>query len=160
MKFVGPIIIVEDIQRSRHFYESVLKQKVTLDFGVNVTFEGNLAIHLKAHFEERANLKGHHQIVFGSNSLDLNFETEDIESLYERLKTVHVEFIHEIEEQPWGQRVMRFYDPDRHLVTAGEAMDGVVIRLYNEGLALEEIVSKTAMPRDFIEKALSREVSQ
>ena len=52
MKYVCSLIVVEDIQRSRDFYERILKQKVKYDFGENVTFEGGFAIHLKKHFEK------------------------------------------------------------------------------------------------------------
>jgi hypothetical protein len=33
-----------------------------------------------------------------------------------------VELIHPILQQAWGQRVFRFYDPDRHIVEIGEPM--------------------------------------
>jgi hypothetical protein len=46
---------------------------------------------------------------------------------------------------------MRFYDPDKHIVEIGEAMEGVVIRLYKQGHSLEEIVKRTGMPKEFIE---------
>jgi len=34
-----------------------------------------------------------------------------------------VEFIHEIVEQPWGQKVMRFYDPDYHMIEVGAPIE-------------------------------------
>ncbi len=154
MKYIGPILLVENIERSREFYEKTLKQKVKYDFGVNVSFEGDFAIHLKDHFEEIAKLKDSHSILFGSNSFDLCFETEKIDEIYNELKNIRAEFLHEIEEQPWGQRVIRFYDPDKHIVEIGETMDGVVIRLYKQGLSFEEIVGKTAMPKEFVEATI------
>ena len=51
LKIVSPLVVVEDIGRSRHFYEQLLGQKVKFDFGPNVTFEGDFAIHLKSHFQ-------------------------------------------------------------------------------------------------------------
>ena len=154
MKFMGPIILVENLERSRHFYEKTLKQKVIYDFGVNVSFEGGLAIHLRTHFEETSKMKGSHKIIYGANNVDLNFETEELEDIYNELKELKVEFIHEIQEAPWGQRSMTFYDPDKHIVSIGEAMEGVVNRLYRQGLSVDEVVSKTAMPKEFVERAI------
>lgn len=154
MKFMGPIILVEDLKRSRDFYEMNLNQKVVYDFGVNVSFENGLAIHLRSHFEEIHKMKGSHQITYGSNSQELNFETEELEDIYNKLKLQRVEFIHEMQEAPWGQRGITFYDPDRHLVSIGEAMEGVVKRLYTQGLTVDEVISKTAMPKEFVEQAL------
>lgn len=154
MKFIGPIILVENLERSRNFYEKTLRQKVIHNFGVNVTFEGNLAIHLRTHFEETSKMKGLHKILYGSNSVDLNFETEELDDIYNELKQLKVEFVHEIQEAPWGQRSIAFYDPDKHLVSIGEAMEGVVNRLYRQGLSVDEVVSKTAMPKEFVERAI------
>lgn len=33
-------------------------------------------------------------------------------------------------------------------------MEGVVNRLYKQGLSVDEVVSKTAMPREFVEQAI------
>ena len=40
LKFVCPLIVVEDIARSRQFYEQLLDQKVKYDFGVDVEMIG------------------------------------------------------------------------------------------------------------------------
>jgi uncharacterized protein involved in outer membrane biogenesis len=48
---VGLLIIVDEIAPSRHFYEQLLGQKVKFDFGPNVAFEGDFAIHLKPHLQ-------------------------------------------------------------------------------------------------------------
>jgi catechol 2,3-dioxygenase-like lactoylglutathione lyase family enzyme len=155
MKFMGPIILVENLDLSRNFYERILKQKVIYDFGVNVSFEGGLAIHLRTHFEETHKMKGFYKIVYASNNVELNFETEELDDIYNELKQLKVEFIHEIQEAPWGQRGITFYDPDKHIVSIGEAMEGVVNRLYKQGMSVEKVVSKTAMPREFVEHALN-----
>jgi uncharacterized glyoxalase superfamily protein PhnB len=154
MKFMGPIILVENLELSRNFYEKILKQKVIYDFGVNVSFEGGLAIHLRTHYEETQKMTGSYKILYGSNSVDLNYETEELDDIYNELKQLNVEFIHEIQEAPWGQRGITFYDPDKHLVTIGEAMEVVVNRLYKQGLSVDEVVIKTAMPKEFVEQVI------
>ena len=41
---------------------------------------------------------------------------------------------------------MRFFDPDRHLIEAGERMAMVVQRLHGGGLTLEQVSIKTGLP--------------
>lgn len=157
MRFMGPVILVENMERSRFFYETVLRQRVVYDFGVNVSFEGGLAIHLKNHYQEVSRLGSSRGVVFGANNLYLNFETEELEHLHAELQRMNVEFLHEIQEQPWGQRCMRFYDPDMHIVEIGEGMEQVYVRLHHKGLSIEEIAGITAMPKENIEIVLAQE---
>lgn len=49
----------------------------------------------------------------------LYFEDQDIDAAFMRIAP-HVELIHPVERQVWGQRVFRFYDPDGHAVEIGE----------------------------------------
>ena len=44
IKFQGPVIFVRDIKVSRGFYEKLLGQKVEVDLGPVVGFEGGLSI--------------------------------------------------------------------------------------------------------------------
>jgi len=159
MKFMGPIILVENIELSRNFYEKILNQKVIYDFGVNVSFEGGLAIHLRTHFEKTHKMKDSCKISYGSNSVELNFETKELDYIYNELKQLKVEFIHEMQEAPWGQRGITFYDPDKHIVSIGDAMEGVVNRLYKQGLSVDEVINKTAMPKEFVEQAVNNAIN-
>ncbi len=70
MKFKCPLIVVSDINKSRYFYEDLLKQKVKFDFGENITFEGDFAIHEVEHFSKLAILK-EGKILFNSNNCEL-----------------------------------------------------------------------------------------
>ena len=65
-----------------------------------------------------------------------------------------MEFIHPICEQPWGQRVMRLYDPDGHIVEIGETMGAVVWRFYEQGLSIDLIMGRSSMPREFVEHVI------
>ncbi len=154
VKFICPLIVVDEMAPSRHFYEELLGQKVKFDFVQNVTFEGDFAIHLKSHFQQLLGEAEHYPIVKKAHAGELYFETDDVEPLSRRLHDAGVEFIHGIREQPWGQRVMRFYDPDGHVVEVGESMEAVVWRFHRQGYALKEIVSKSSMPREFVEQVI------
>jgi catechol 2,3-dioxygenase-like lactoylglutathione lyase family enzyme len=151
MKFSGPLIVVEDMARARQFYEHVLGQKVKFDFGENVPFEGGFSLHLRPHFQSLLGDPAQYPVTRKAHWGELYFETDELEPVYERLLAARVEFIHALCEQPWGQRVMRLYDPDGHIVEIGETMEAVVWRFYQQGLPVDRISEKSSMPREFIE---------
>jgi len=154
LKFMGPLILVDEIAPSRHFYEQLLGLKVQYDFGVNVSFHGGLAIHLKSHFLELLGDAGNIPITPKAHDGDLVFETDDIDAVGQRLEQEGIEFLHAIREQPWGQRVMRLYDPDGHMLEIGETMQEVAWRFHQQGWSIESICVKTGMPGEFIEHAI------
>ena len=58
------------------------------------------------------------------------------------------------ESSLWGQRVLRVYDPDGHVIEIGEAMEMVVRRLQGQGLLLGQTCEKTGMPEAFVAQAM------
>lgn len=154
MKFICPLIIVNNIEISKNFYEKVLDQKVQYDFGENISFEGGFAIHLKSHFSNLISINKDN-IIQKSNNCELYFEEKDLDSFLQKLKDMDsVEYVHGLKEQPWGQRVIRFYDPDMHIVEVGEPMESVVKRLLSEGSSVEETSKRTLMPEEFVRQFL------
>ena len=154
LKFISPLIVVEDIATSRRFYEDYLGQKVLFDFGEDVQFEGGFSIHQKAHFQTLLGDERRYPITLKSNAGELYFETNEMEAAQARLKQSGAEFIHEIKEQPWGQRAMRLYDLDGHILEIGESMESAIVQLQDQGLSVDEIVKKTGMPKEFVEGAV------
>lgn len=153
MKFICSLITVNDIKVSRDFYERILNQKVKFDFGENVTFHGDYAIHLKSHFKKLINNK---EIRTGANNFELYFEYDNVEEIVKVLKDNNVSFVHEIREQPWRQKVVRFYDPDENLIEIGESMEYLAHRLTNEGMSIEQISETTNMSVDFIIESIEK----
>ncbi len=151
MKFICSLIVVENIAKSRLLYEGILHQKVLTDFGANVAFEGGFALHAKDHF---ASLIGNKAILKESNNFELYFEDDGIELLEKELKANRFEFIHGIKEQPWKQRVIRFYDYDRHIIEIGERMEHVAFRLFADHMSLDEISAITYLSKDAVERAI------
>jgi catechol 2,3-dioxygenase-like lactoylglutathione lyase family enzyme len=154
MKFICPLIVVNNMEVSRNFYEKVLNQKVQYDFGENVSFEGGFAIHLKSHFSNLISINKN-DIVQKSNNCELYFEEGNLDSFLQKLKGMDsIEYVHGLKEQPWGQRVIRFYDPDMHIVEVGEPMESVIKRLLSEGSSVEETSKRTLMPEEFVRQFL------
>lgn len=150
---MSAVLFVRDIQASRRFYEEVLCQKVELDLGLNVGFEGGFALWQADHAEG---------IVFGGpqteppgrHTFELYFETSEMDEACRRLAEAGVTEVHPLREQPWGQRVIRFYDPDRHVLEIGEPMWLVVLRFARQGLTPEEVAQRAFMPLEVVRQIL------
>lgn len=147
MKFICSLIVVADIKKSRHLFEGVFGMKVKSDFGENVTFEGDFAIHQKDHFEGLIDGK---PVTQKSNSFELYFEEDDIEGVVKKLETEGLEFVHPMREQPWRQRVVRVYDYDGNIIEIGETMTATAKRLLCEGKSVEEVAEITYLPEEVV----------
>lgn len=120
MRFVNPLPFVMDIHRSKDFYTDILALEIAQDHGNVVLFKNGFAIHEGASLYK--SVFGRAQIVaepYGRENLVLYFETDDIESSYDRIRR-QADVIHPITRQAWGQRVFRLWDPDRHIIEVGE----------------------------------------
>lgn len=153
MKYKLPLIVVTDISVSRKFYEEVLNQKVILDFGANITFTGEFSLQTKASWVNFIN-KTQNDIVYKTNNFELYFEEEQFDEFVERLKSFDIQYVHDVVEYPWGQRVIRFYDPDMHIIEVGESMETVIKRFIAQGLSIEETAERTQHPIQFVKSCL------
>ncbi len=155
MKYKVPLIVVEDMERSRKFYEEVLGQKVILDFGANITFAGDFSLQTK---DSWRGFIGDYEdtFIFRSNNFELYFEEKRFDEFVKKLESADVEIIHNVIQYPWGQRVIRFYDPDKHILEVGESMFSVVRRFIEQGLSVEETAEITQHPVEFVLDALKQ----
>ena len=157
IQFKSAVLFVKDIATSRQFYEGRLGQQVEMDFGVNVGYIGGLALWEIGHVS---------QVVFGRESteearlgrdnLEVYFETDDLDATAKQLAAGKVPEVHPVREQPWGQRVLRVYDPDGHVVEIAEPMVVTVQRLAAEGLTPGQISAKTGMPPEAVAHLLAQ----
>lgn len=147
MKYGGTLIAVKDMEKSRYFYETVMEQKVIMDLGAHVSFEGGLS--LQSNYGE---LVGAELVPLSKeNNFQLYFETDDLQKWHDKIKQLpEIEFLHDIKEYPWGQRVMRFYDYEQHIIEAAESMESVVKRCLALGWPVAQIADKTMLPEAYI----------
>ncbi len=156
MGFSSTIIVVGDVIKSRTLYEGILKCKVNGDFGIyNVGFEGGLSLYKKTLFQD---LVGNLEILNRSNNFVLYFEVANIEELEKEIEEKSFSFIHQIREQPWGQRTFRFYDYDDHIVEIGEVMAAAIQRMYREGKTIEQVAEKTGYSVEQVSEELKKEI--
>lgn len=153
VRYVCSLFTVSDLQKSKKFYQDVLNQEIEVDLGENISFKGGFAIHDREHFQEIINKNIDNTDV--QNGVELYFESDDLDSIQNKLESLNSVFVHKIREQPWGQRVMRFYDPDGYLIEIGESMDMFINRYFQEGMSAKEISERTSMPMEIVKMILS-----
>ncbi len=151
MKLDGTMLIVKDMDVSRRFYQELLSATVALDLGEYVIFEGGYCLMTESHWAEMLETPAA-SYAYGNNVCELSFEDEDIDAFMRHFATFSdVEILNPLREYPWGQRAVRFYDPDRHIIEVGESMKVVVKRLLHSGLSIEETRQRSMFPRVFVE---------
>lgn len=147
MKFKGPLLVVTDIDKTVAFYKKVFGFRVVMDFGENKTLTGGLVLQTLETYEEFINTT---DISFGGNNFELYYEEDDFDAFVERLEACDISYVHPVIEHEWGQRVVRFYDPDRHIIEVGENIKTVCKRFLASGLTPEEVAKRMFVPMKFV----------
>lgn len=106
------LLIVRDIEKSKHFYEDMLGLKVTADFGKKLMLAGGLVLEEQNLWENALHISAG----FGGCDAELYFEDPDVKALKKKLgeSEYEVEFLQGEDEDE--AEVIRFFDPDRHVI--------------------------------------------
>ena len=147
MKIKNPMLVVTDINKSLEVYIKVLGLHVIMDFGANKTLTGGLALQTLETWNE---FIGTDNVSFGSNSSEVYFEEDNFDTFADRLKKYDVEYVHPIKEHSWGQRVVRIYDPDKHIIEVGENIKVVCKRFLDSGMTPEQVAERMDVPMKFV----------
>ena len=151
MKLKNPLLVVSDIDRSVEFYKKVLGLHVIMDFGANKTLSGGLALQTAETWKK---FIASDDISFGAKCSEIYFEEDDFDEFAHQLDTLDVEYVHPIKEHSWGQRVVRIYDPDRHIIEIGENLKTVCKRFLDRGMTTEQIAERMDVPLKFVHSCL------
>lgn len=173
IKWMGIMLAVSDLEKSKFFYETVMEQRVDFYAPASsehvcgmVTFASGfnlLGLSILTNYDKLVSGEGLAKQPSGvklemktkSNNVQLYFEVDDMDHWAAKLKSAEgIEFIHDIIEYDFGQRVMRFYDYDKHIVEVSEAIDVVAKRLKAQGFTVEEIAERFRDPVESIHKLL------
>ena len=153
--FKMPVIFVDNITISKKFYQHLFNLEVEYDFGENIVFTDAFTLWQRQRSED---------IIFGASrnlhpdaakTMELYFETEDIEGLWRYIKKSNIEVIHELKTESWGQRTCRMYDPDGYIIEVAEPMTAAVRRLAATGMRLAAIARKTQLSENAVQQILS-----
>ena len=152
MNYGYTVLAVADVYKARTFYEDLFALELYQDYGLNIAFTCGLSLQQK--FDRLVGIPAE-QIVQNSNNMELAFETEDFDGFLQKLKAYpQIRYLHDVMEHSWGQRVIRFYDLDGHLIEVGESMAMVIRRFLEEGLTMEQISVKMDASVNDLEKLL------
>lgn len=152
-KYTSTLVAVSDMKKSKQFYHDVLGMNVVADFGANVTLDGGLVMQTMDTWKSFIRTD---KVVLPNNAGELYFEEEDLDAFLENLKQFDICYVHPLFEHRWGQRVVRFYDPDKHIIEVGEKLDTVILRFMEQGLSAEETAIRMDIPLDFVTACLDK----
>lgn len=117
MQLRNVLITVNDIEKSIRFYRDLFGLQVLLDQDGNVIMSEGLVLQdakIWSEFLQR-------DLIPKNNMTELYFEESDIEGFVKKLEEseFEIEYVNELMEHSWGQKVVRFYDPDGNLIEVG-----------------------------------------
>lgn len=153
MRYTAALISVADVRASRAFYEELFGLELDHDYGINISFACGLALQQKF-----AWLTGvpEDSVMKQSHNLELCFETEDFDGFLKKLDChPDIRRLGDVVEHSWGQRVVRLYDPDGHLIEVGEDMGMVVRRFLASGMNMEAVSVRMDVSVAELEKLLT-----
>ena len=143
MRLKNTLIVVNDIERSKAFYRDLFGLQVIADYNGNVVLTEGLVLQDAAIWEKLIA----REVMFGGNHAELYFEENDMDWFLEKLEAwpEEITYVNQLMEHVWGQRVMRLYDPDMHMIEVGESMEFVAKRFLKSGMSVEETAARTQM---------------
>lgn len=149
MKLKNILIVVNDIEKSKAFYRDLFGLRVVMDFGENVILTEGLVLQDRKTWEKFIGK----EVIKGGNAAELYFEENDIDSFLKKLEesSYPVEYVNPLMEHDWGQRVIRIYDPDWHVIEIGESMEYVARRFLKQGMTVEQVAERTQLPLSQVE---------
>ena len=117
MKLQNVLIVVKDIERSRQFYYDLFGFELLCDHGGNMVLTDGLVLQEERYWKAFLG----REIIPENNSCELYFEEADIAGFIEKLEGYYpeVQYVNRLMTHSWGQKVIRFYDPDGNLIEVG-----------------------------------------
>ena len=121
MKLKNVLIVVKDIERSRRYYHDLFGLEMVLDNDGNMILTEGLVLQDEKIWKDFLGKN----ILPESNSCELYFEERDIEGFVQKLEELCPDtvYVNRLMTHSWGQRVVRFYDPDGNLIEVGTPME-------------------------------------
>lgn len=118
MKLKNILIVVKDIDVSKRFYKELFGLETVLDNDGNVILTEGLVLQDKNIWESFIKK----DVTWRGHNAELYFEEKDIDGMLKKLdeSPYEIEYINRDLTHSWGQRVIRLYDPDGHIIEIGE----------------------------------------
>ena len=149
MKYISPLIAVTDMERSKVFYRKYLGLGVVTDYGANVVLTGGLSLQTLEMWREFIDGA---EVILKGNAGEIYFEEDNFDDFLQTLDGV--ELVHPVKEHPWGQRAVRFYDPDGHIIEVGENIAAVARRFADTGMSIKEVAARMDVRDEYVQEWL------
>ena len=117
MRLRNFLIVVKDIEKAKQFYHDLFGLNVLVDNDGNMIMTDGLVLQEEKYWREFLQK----EIIPENNSSELYFEESNIEEFAERLEREYpdIRYVNRLMTHSWGQKVIRFYDPDGNLIEVG-----------------------------------------
>lgn len=110
-------LVTDDVRKLTEFYERLTGATAAIISEGYVEFQRSPCAGLAITSAATAQVYGEGVLTSATNrSLVLDFEVEDVDAHYTRLKDIVSEWVRLPTDLPWGNRAMLFRDPDGNLV--------------------------------------------
>ena len=121
MKLKNILITCRDIEKSRKYYHDLFGLEMVLDNDGNMILTEGLVLQDAKIWEDFLGK----DIIPGNNASELYFEERDIEGFVQKPEELCPDtvYVNRLMTHSWGQKVIRFYDPDGNLIEVGTPME-------------------------------------
>lgn len=120
MKLKNVLIVVKDAERALRFYHDLFGLELIRDNDGNMILTEGLVLQEERYWKEFLGKA----IIPENNASELYFEEADLKGFVEKLERYYpeVRYVNRLMTHSWGQKVIRFYDPDGNLIEVGTPM--------------------------------------
>ena len=124
MRLKNFLIVVKDIERSRRFYHDLFGLDMLIDNDGNMILTDGLVLQEEKYWKAFLGK----EIIPKNNSCELYFEEANMDGFIEKLEGYYpeVQYVNKLMTHSWGQKVIRFYDPDGNLIEVGTPINDQV----------------------------------
>ncbi len=114
MRLKNVLIVVKDMAQARQFYHDLFGLDTVLDHDDNVILTEGLVLQDEKLWQTVLG----REVISESGAFELYFEEPDIEAFAKKLDTLYPQtrYVSRLTTCPWGQQMIRFYDPDGNLI--------------------------------------------
>ena len=115
MRLKNILLVVRDLERSKAFYRELFGMEALGHFEGNVVLAGGIALQEQAGWEQLTGQKP----VYGGCDAQLYFETYGMDTFLQKMEDSAFDIDYRSGTEQ-GERVVRFCDPDWHMIEVRE----------------------------------------
>ena len=114
MRLKNFLIVVKDLEKAKQFYQEVFGLYKILEQDGNAILMGGLVLQEEVVWREALGK----DVISSHNASVLYFEEKDIEGFVKKLEERYpaIQYVNPLTTFEWGQKMVRFYDPDGNLI--------------------------------------------